>query len=634
MLRLTVTFVSIQYNLKAKLELAVIMSEGWDSFSKNLAADFAPILALFGESPTKQYLSECLDLTDILIFSAAPIGIITALVSAIRVRGSPSLRAFIGHAQEGGGIAEAELRSSTSRDVCELYNNGGIARVFGRPKLLEVVLDRRAEGVDFYKGSDGEPAKAGIYSFGEYIHMLKKRHRQQDSQDKKGDRDGTKHGINAIETSKTKNHVKAREEDWEEITDHHTHKNSRDAEANSEVDITFAPNPNLSLNVGIKNRGQGWFLAAAGLGVALQSGVLIWAGVARYTIQGQGFVRKTPTNNYAVPMAVIGTIFLALGVGLCAHLIEKSTEERKFKRKDIPGQSRMYWVQPGIQYVGDQAFDSFAYSDRGRPLTTYISSRKKPHVSTATYPDEPKQSMLVWIAICLTTLGFIAQFLGLRACHSSVAVAQLGVMLVMTIFRAFLRTQRLKQEENCMSDHPDAYVGHELDWLAFYMDLENSTDGTKTHPDVPICELVSSAILTSDNRAQILSSLTSFNCAQISLLKEETVPPECPKPDVIEGMVAGFEGDKESLEWLQEVYNLGSTRAEKSIPHEWSRRFSYRSRLARMTKDWSDNHVASRDVARRLAQAITETANVLTTDATVKEGWTKVKVFVERKIDD
>ena len=43
--------------------------------------------------------------------------------------------------QEGEGIAEAELCSSTSRDVCELYNNGSTARVFGRPKLLEVVFD-------------------------------------------------------------------------------------------------------------------------------------------------------------------------------------------------------------------------------------------------------------------------------------------------------------------------------------------------------------------------------------------------------------------------------------------------------------------------------------------------------------
>jgi len=79
-------------------------------------------------------------MVDYFIFAMGPIGILTAIISAIRVCGSLSLRAFIGRAQEGGGIAEAELRLSTSRDVCELYNNGGTVRVFGRPKLL-VVFD-------------------------------------------------------------------------------------------------------------------------------------------------------------------------------------------------------------------------------------------------------------------------------------------------------------------------------------------------------------------------------------------------------------------------------------------------------------------------------------------------------------
>jgi hypothetical protein len=68
-------------------------------------------------------------------------GILTGVVSAIRVCGTPWLRAFIGRAQEGERNAEAELCTSTSGDVCKLYNSGGIARVFGRPKILEVVHD-------------------------------------------------------------------------------------------------------------------------------------------------------------------------------------------------------------------------------------------------------------------------------------------------------------------------------------------------------------------------------------------------------------------------------------------------------------------------------------------------------------
>ncbi|KAF4930951.1 hypothetical protein CGCVW01_v000720 [Colletotrichum viniferum] len=96
-----------------------------------MATDLVPLLALFGERVTMQFLSESTSWVDNFIFAMAPLGVVTAVVSAIRVCGGPGLRAFIGRAQDGGGIAEAELCSSTSRDVCELYHNGAIVRVFG-----------------------------------------------------------------------------------------------------------------------------------------------------------------------------------------------------------------------------------------------------------------------------------------------------------------------------------------------------------------------------------------------------------------------------------------------------------------------------------------------------------------------
>jgi hypothetical protein len=115
---------------------AGVSADFWDDFSNNLATDLAPVISLFGEQVTKQNLSESTTYLDYIIFAMAPIGVITAIVSAVRVSGSPSLRAFVGRAKEGQGNIEAELLSSTSRDVCELYNNGGIARVIGRPKIL------------------------------------------------------------------------------------------------------------------------------------------------------------------------------------------------------------------------------------------------------------------------------------------------------------------------------------------------------------------------------------------------------------------------------------------------------------------------------------------------------------------
>ncbi|KAK4170624.1 hypothetical protein QBC36DRAFT_148793, partial [Triangularia setosa] len=126
----------------------------WNEFTNNFATDLAPLLALFGEQVTKQFLSESTSFFDHFIFGIAPLGIITAIVSVIRLYGSPSLKAIIGRAQEAHGVSEAELCSSTSRDVCELWSNGGICRVFGQPMILEVI--HKSGKQDFYPEIDLE----------------------------------------------------------------------------------------------------------------------------------------------------------------------------------------------------------------------------------------------------------------------------------------------------------------------------------------------------------------------------------------------------------------------------------------------------------------------------------------------
>ncbi|KAF4844936.1 Ankyrin-2 [Colletotrichum siamense] len=108
-------------------------------FTNDLFTDLGPLLALFGEQMTKQYISESTTFYDYFIFGMGPIGIITTIVSTIRLCGPTSLRAFIGRSQEGNSAVEAELCTSTSRDVCEVFNNGGITRVLGRPKILELI---------------------------------------------------------------------------------------------------------------------------------------------------------------------------------------------------------------------------------------------------------------------------------------------------------------------------------------------------------------------------------------------------------------------------------------------------------------------------------------------------------------
>lgn len=75
---------------------------------------------------------------DNIIFAMAPLGIITAIVGAIRVGGPGWLKAIIGRARENQAASEVELMSSTSTDVCELWNGQTIVRMMGSPKILEL----------------------------------------------------------------------------------------------------------------------------------------------------------------------------------------------------------------------------------------------------------------------------------------------------------------------------------------------------------------------------------------------------------------------------------------------------------------------------------------------------------------
>ncbi len=71
------------------------------------------LLALFGEKPTMQFMSQSTGWADNIILAMAPLGIVTAIVAAIRVGGPSWLKAIIGRAMESRAAVEAELMSST-----------------------------------------------------------------------------------------------------------------------------------------------------------------------------------------------------------------------------------------------------------------------------------------------------------------------------------------------------------------------------------------------------------------------------------------------------------------------------------------------------------------------------------------
>ncbi|KAF4213552.1 hypothetical protein CNMCM5878_010336 [Aspergillus fumigatiaffinis] len=535
------------------------MGGWWDDFSNNLATGLSPFVTLFGEAPTKQYLSECLSLVRATIPSSV-----------------------IGRAQEGSGTAEAELCSSTSREVCELYTNGGgIARVLGNPKLLEIVHEQHAPRREFIPSELG-PATAGIHSFEEFIEWSKE----------------------WIEEDRRETEVEP------------------DAEAQEQPNrrkMYFAPNPNLTLNIGIRFYPTWALVTTAGVGVFLQLGILIWAGIARYRL---GWTRGDFQDRYGVSVLAIGTALLSTGMIRCAQLVEGSTNERVFSRpSSSTATSRLYWVQPGTQFIGDQAFDSFAYSHPSNQFDRYITSWEDAGVAPKT--------LALGLGLGSTIVGFALQFLGLRACHSTVAVSQLALTLLMSTVRSWLRSSRLAEREVCLADWPELYAGHELDWLALYIG----------HIDIPRCQrkwMVSPRRSYEDVQS-VTTNLENSGLIHTYFGNEKTV------------VLSGFRVDK-GADWSllfpdQPLLFSYDRPDEWEAPETWRFRhhfpsdgrntrdrpgmeetgaaFLYRARLAQLTKDWDDQLVRARFVARSLARAIEATANLLYTadDIVLEDGW-------------
>jgi hypothetical protein len=93
----------------------------------------------------------------------APLGILTAIIGAIRIGGPSWLKATIGRARENRAIPEVELMSSTSHEVCELWNGDAVVRTLGRPQVKQLVLLPRGEAYEISK----DEVTFGLFTLGE-----------------------------------------------------------------------------------------------------------------------------------------------------------------------------------------------------------------------------------------------------------------------------------------------------------------------------------------------------------------------------------------------------------------------------------------------------------------------------------
>lgn len=396
-------------------------AEGWDNFANNLGSDLAPLLALFGEQVTTQYLSETMSVEECILFALAPLGIITAIVADIRVAGSSALQAIIGRAKETRGDVEADLMSSTSTDVCELWSGEGVVRVIGTPKVLQLVYRWSEEGDS---GATGHfDLKAGILNF----------------QDK---------------AAETKFYTMPEPPDNDDSDpDIAPQDRTFDSPEYRDIERWLVSNnpPNLSLYLSITPRSPVQMASLIIVGIIVQGAVLVLAAVSQYNLHLPK--NDSSITGYAFPVFLFETMILAVGVFLCATVVDTTTVEKSWKPNNP--KIRVVWLQQGGHMVGDQTFESFARIHTTGKVTTSQKKRVKDGFSGKT--------LLANTAVGVTLLGFITQFFGLRATHSSVIVLQLVAILVMTALRSYAHSNR--NHRNHIAD-PYAVREYELDWLA------------------------------------------------------------------------------------------------------------------------------------------------------------------------
>ncbi|KAH8588710.1 hypothetical protein B0O99DRAFT_693150 [Bisporella sp. PMI_857] len=551
------------------------MADFWNDFSNNLATDIAPIITLFGEQPTKQFLSESTFGWDALTVALFPLGILTIVVSAIRVSDVGILKSFIGRAQEAQGTAEVELCSSTSDSVCELWGGRGVTRIFGRPKILEFVCQSRQDvAEDYFYPSLGskDQGKANIPPCGIY-------------------------NTEAFLSNSTR---------WS-----NSESNGKSSQSQSEKLRSFAPKPNLSLNIGIANRSPYWSCFAATFGLVL---VASWVGFSSWVTFIQEFENEDgpiPHRHVFFSLLIVGSTVNSIGIGLCAYLINRTTREREFKRNaetshNFQTSEYMFWLQPGAQTVGDQVFDAFAYST---PLTTYITS----------FQDEERIShrILLWLGVAFSVCGWILQFICLRNLHAFVSIYLLAATVLMAVLRAFLRAGRLVQSKNQLMGHR-VVEGYELDWQALKIeelaekaqDASNQQNPSGQHGSTPysVCDeyhrhgpYCRSEYSTIEGGNFVCTGPSFQGFHLTAFTKSEDDNYESP-PD---------HGDKYPLvECAKRVISTIT-----GGPNTATRVLRYRSRLAQLASEspfpserWDSN---ARKVAQKLQQAIELTADFI-----------------------
>lgn len=273
-------------------------------------------------SPSNRHWS----MADKTVFAMAPLGIITALVSAVRVGGANWLKVLVGRATENLVQAELELMSSTSKESCDLWNGRAIVRCIGRPKVSEIIYapkDKNDVSPEAFITIDPSTHQEGFYELCSHPGL--------------GPAE-TPHisSLSSVGGAFTKANPVGDVESQEK-------KSSNEKDNAGYARLRFMPRdandvpPNISLNTYGRSTTSEFIFFCLIAGLA-QVGALLWAGLVTFRTS---FTAKHCTLDSAVlkvhgfGMYLGGTVGLAISVGLCARTIDSCSQEIHWTRKVI-----------------------------------------------------------------------------------------------------------------------------------------------------------------------------------------------------------------------------------------------------------------------------------------------------------
>ncbi|KAG5798456.1 hypothetical protein H9Q69_002524 [Fusarium xylarioides] len=452
----------------------------------------------------------------------APLGIITIIVSAIRVGGPKWLQAVIGRAKENTAAAEMELMSSTSLEVCELFNGDSIVRCQGTSPVWEFICIFPTMHVNYKPGVrlplrymslekaiQEKLLKIDPQSSPFILHFVRQNFLSKDQRNScemgkqrqsqpSGNTRSTPRSPTTILSliyqyfknmhrrstgsdvelgpSQPSQEPQSSQEPRPSSNDRPSHESQSEPCIAVIRDTGLSP-PNISLNLQNSHKRVG-IRVVAFLGILLQAGVLAFFGVMSYYPKVQPTFQKEdqPAKAYAAPLAICGTVLLVFGMFICAVVVESSTKETRYRATD--GSSFvMCWVQQG-QTVSDQVFDSYAMSQNLHCPVITKSARGKDLQDK----DNKKQNNALELAtICgvmIGLVGFIVQFIGLRAMNSAASLAQLAAIGIMTLCRALVRPGFARSFRKAK-----LLPGFELNWLAWELVTSRTLLGASQRED-------------------------------------------------------------------------------------------------------------------------------------------------------